>query len=109
MADLTDRELLEAASKAAGLKARFLESHAPGLKLFGEDRPWNPLADDGDALRLAGRLRLSVVHSTCGAAMCMSHDGSVNLTEQPGKGYGEDHYAATRRAIVRAAAAMATA
>lgn len=54
---MTDRELLELAAKAAGYKyEKYVESE--GLWLndscpdYGYDW-WNPLDDDGDALRLA--------------------------------------------------------
>ena len=54
----TDRELLEAAAKAAGQPAgRHRASH--GL-LMANDLYWSPLTDDGDALRLAAALLLTV-------------------------------------------------
>lgn len=51
---MTDRELLELAAKAAGIK------HNPSLSAAcrGERIWWNPLADDGDALRLAVKLHI---------------------------------------------------
>jgi hypothetical protein len=60
--------------------------------------PWNPLTDDGDALRLAVGLRIDVVQ----------FDSSVRA-DSPGaddchESHDSDPYAATRRAIVRAAA-----
>lgn len=62
--------------------------------------PWNPLIDDGDALRLAVRLQLSV-------EQWPDEDGNGSYTAINDK-IIEDHlvdpYAATRRAIVRAAA-----
>ena len=51
---MTDREMLEAAARAAGQErsvAGDLWSNARGM-------PWNPLTDDGDALRLAVQLGL---------------------------------------------------
>jgi hypothetical protein len=59
----------------------------------GPDKDWNPLTDDGDALRLAVKLDLIV---TIGAAR--DCDGRLSLDNS------DDPYAATRRAIVRAAA-----
>ena len=47
---MTDRELLEAAAKAAG----YVHYH-PGDGFY---QTWNPLTDDGDALRLAVKLGL---------------------------------------------------
>jgi hypothetical protein len=64
------------------------------------DRLWNPLTDDGDALRLAVRLDIhpaffsNAVFAGVGGAMKHSVEESVS----------DNKYAATRRAIVRAAA-----
>jgi hypothetical protein len=63
---------------------------------------WNPLVDDGDALRLAVNLSIEFQFSA-GATWvkwCIGHN-SVHLHHEPHNG---DPYAATRRAIVRAAA-----
>jgi hypothetical protein len=56
----TDRELLELAAKAAGLTlADEVDSYLPGSRALwivgpgGRDAVWQPLGDDGDALRLA--------------------------------------------------------
>lgn len=101
---MNDRELLEAAAKAAGLKVRFFESYAPGLKVFGENRSWNPLADDGDALRLAVILRIKHERHMGQPFVAAWAPDVAGRFEEP---EGADPYAATRRAIVRAAAAMA--
>lgn len=100
---MTDKELLELAAKAAG----YLNYSDTTLGLFierGSRRGcsgfyWNPLTNDGDALRLAVKLQLDV--SCCGdsaiaAGNKQEHFGSVYVEDDP--------YAATRRAIVRAAA-----
>jgi len=71
-----DRELLELAAKAAGVNARWFnvkqwqrkKSHPNcrfycGTKeVFGthHSKPWNPLTDDGDALRLAAKLKIDI-------------------------------------------------
>ena len=51
----TDRELLELAANAAGFDlcwdARGAYERIDGIA--GSERMWNPLSDDGDALRLA--------------------------------------------------------
>lgn len=102
--DKTDRELLEAAAKAAGIELRYwAESQESfNLALTEPRRWWNPLADDGDALRLAVRLELDVYvrkeKNFCEA------DSPMKVTKR--EKYEPDPYAATRRAIVRAAAAM---
>jgi hypothetical protein len=87
----TDRELLELAAKAAGYQL-----HVWGTKgaenVARIDLPnnprWNPLTDDGDALRLAVLLNLW-------EAVRMAH----RLL-----GASPDIYAATRRSITEAAA-----
>lgn len=53
-----DRELLELAAKAAGIKG-----WVNGIRLVFErsnafDKDWNPLGDDGDAFRLAVQLNI---------------------------------------------------
>ena len=82
----TDRELLELAAKAAG-----------GGFVIGY---WNPLTDDGDALRLAVKLRLEVDIGHSGIATRTPNGIKMLMSagEEP------DANAATRRAIVRTAA-----
>ena len=94
-----DRELLELASKACGLEE---------AKMRIEFNQWNPLEDDGDALRLAVKLRLRVFTPTTDIDVAIASCGDVHTTGHVHK-YSEDEYstdnlAATRRAIVRAAA-----
>jgi hypothetical protein len=96
---MDDRELLEMAAKAAWYQVDTGFADCP--LIFGEDaghdgpREWNPLEDDGDALRLAVKLKLIVEVGSC----WLSKYGPV---------FGEDvlpdPLSATRRAIVRAAA-----
>ena len=92
---MIDRELLELAAKAAGMR--------PGTWFDGwndEGREtgdlWNPLTDDGDALRLAVKV-LNWPHG--GRAF----DNAVSAMYAVGQ-LPKDPYAATRRAIVMAAA-----
>lgn len=102
---MTDRELLEAAAKAAG---KNLLDGSPNDErgIFTTLGWWNPLTDDGDALRLAVKLRLRVCTPTTDTDCALVSNGNVVA-------YSEDEleevtitdlYAATRRAIVRAAA-----
>ena len=98
---MTDRELLELAAKAAGIPVRDLDSR---YDCWEETHPflihkgWNPL--DGDALRLAVTLRLVIQHGMrYVVAMEIADDRNVHHEDNKG-----DPYAATRRAIVRAAA-----
>jgi hypothetical protein len=62
---MTDKELLELAAKAAGYKVWIRCNgkvlHSDIWKNSNiEWTPWNPLTDDGDALRLAVKLGLDV-------------------------------------------------
>lgn len=106
---MTDKELLELAAKAAGIEIVGLvdimivqPDHRTGGFIIRNDRGgdscWNPLTDDGDALRLAVKLRMQPfigLHTTC-----IVQTGDFIFTEV----HNNDPYAATRRAIVRAAA-----
>jgi hypothetical protein len=83
---MTDRELLELAAKASDIhydmyveKTYIQGAERTGLWNELWEYCWNPLTDDGDALRLAVKLGVNVQFFT-------------------------DQYAATRRAIVLAAA-----
>lgn len=119
MSERTDRELLELAAKAAGvIDDATDQSEAYGLHR-GEDwvfyttdsdgwREWSPLTDDGDALRLAVKLNLSIITSwgfdgkpsgSVGAMLGSPEDLRLTNTK-----HGDDPCAAWRRAIVRAAA-----
>ncbi len=96
----SDRELLEAAAMAAGMPT------GTGLGQFawcsaekamvrananGTATAWNPLTDDGDALRLAVKLGLLNFQTELITALWAARKAA-------------DPMAATRRAIVRAAA-----
>ncbi len=95
---MTDRELLEKAAKAAGLAVIIPAAHQRGLWIEGLEDEWNPLTDDGDALRLAVKLDMSLVMFSIFVRV-----DTVDYTDIYEE-YGTDRYAATRRAIVRAAA-----
>ncbi|EMD8986177.1 hypothetical protein VW608_005849 [Pseudomonas aeruginosa] len=101
---MNDRELLELAARAAGYVVRWHDdtlTHGPAFTIEDPENPyvfkiWNPLTDDGDALRLAVKLRTSIFLASNNTA-CES--------------VGDDYWfddgidaAAARRAIVRAAA-----
>ena len=107
---MTDRELLELAAKAAGMeldytirpdKKAFYHSERNALALV--DGGWfAPLADDGDALRLMVKLGIRVCPVTAdGRNAYAAHD---RLAGGVGEPHNDDPIAATRRAIVRAAA-----
>ena len=92
---MTDRELLELAAKAAGQE----RSVAGDLWSNARGTLWNPLTDDGDALRLAVQLKLEFEWWKNGVAI-----GREDMPPPPIECTDTDPYAATRRAIVRAAA-----
>jgi hypothetical protein len=118
---MNDRELLEQAAKAVGYpisEGHFESATAANgwwgwIYIDGDGEPptdsawvelWNPLTDDGDALRLAVKLKLNVIngaHSPGGIAFVYAQSRGL----APSQEYGmDDPHAATRRAIVRAAA-----
>ena len=94
---MNDRELLELAAKAAGIEVGRYDDGA-GFNYPDTNAWWNPLTDDGDALRLAVKLRIEI---RLGPHDAMAHQG---FRRSHAESYGSDQYAATRRAIVRAAA-----
>ena len=106
---MTDRELLELAAKAAGMVIRPFSN---GMPLYWDEtgkipQKWNPLTDDGDALRLAVKLRINVQWSVTvddfSPSVEVYHADTVSSDCIEIK-TSDDPYAATRRAIVRAAA-----
>ena len=98
----TDRELLELAAKAAGYE---YAKHGGYIVVDGIPGNWNPLTYDGDALLLAVKLNL-VVHPQ--EKCCYVYLSPESLLGFSGVTALEmnlgDPYAATRRAIVSAAA-----
>lgn len=114
---MTDRKLLELAAKAAGVVGEYVENYSTG-DYYGDQfyvgpdcgiltseghlaSVWNPLTEDGDALRLAVKLKFHIFID--------SDDVSVDTpTDEAAIGviFIDDPYAATRSAIVRAAAAI---
>jgi hypothetical protein len=106
---VSDRELLELAAKAAGIRHIEYDNGYDGklgLMLCDDvgrhTAAWNPLKDDGDALRLAVKLRIT----TSLASVVSSGDiyAQAPLVRPIFEPVGGDVLAATRRAIVRAAA-----
>ena len=98
---MTDRELLKLAAVACGeLCGEWVNNDA---YFGGVLSRWNPLTDDGDALRLAIKLGidLHLPSSPNQVFVQVGERGSVPFVLERIDG---DPYAATRRAIVRAAA-----
>ena len=99
---MTDRELLELAAKAANLQIKwddqnqtYATCNAHG-NMFDD---WDPLNDDGDAFRLAVKIGIDI-----GWGWDENNKPSIVLIYEHVVDLGNDPYAATRRAIVRAAA-----
>jgi flagellin-like hook-associated protein FlgL len=98
----TDKELLESAAKVAGVVGEYRTEHMclngdwlDVTAIHSDDGFWNPLEDDGDAFRLAVALDMAInIESGFG------HTRADGCYED----HGSDAAAATRRAVVRAAA-----
>jgi hypothetical protein len=105
---MTDRELLRLAAKATGMnvlpetqwprdaKGWFQTLREGDVALYSNETPqtWNPRDDDADAFRLAVKLQFFTEYAP-------QFDSAI--TDECGDDNG-DQCAATRRAIVRAAA-----
>ena len=108
---MNDRELLELAAKAAGLKyTKPTDDYDGSIGLaVGENpmrtRTWNPLTNDGDAFRLAVKLDMNVFQAAK-SAYALTYDDDDGTYEKQVRytDTNNDPYAATRLAIVRAAA-----
>lgn len=101
----TDRELLELAAKAEGHAVEF--DDISGLTWFENKYTgltWNPLHVDGDAFRLAVKLRFDITFYNGFQEVHVEHASGVG--QATCENYGGDVLSATRRAIVRAAAAI---
>jgi hypothetical protein len=121
----TDRELLELAAKAAGIQPpprmmwmKWADAGPRGAGMYAASARndiwfWNPLADDGDALRLAAKLNLLVecmVRQSSARTFDSRFAGACDFPARKDDGcnrdFAPDQFAATRRAIVRAAATI---
>lgn len=104
---MNDRELLELAAKAAGYMVRSDLTYGDGI-IINDGVLWNPLTDDGDALRLAVKLGMDVYVDThpdgcqCVEAYSVTYD--LHMKHRQIISIGSDPYAATRCAIVSSAA-----
>jgi hypothetical protein len=112
---MTDRELLEDAAKAAGMTLKWGEKYKLGDDIIDctdipyaksnqpdeADMHWNPLTDDGDAFRLMVKLELLVDTNGMHVQVGFPYEAPLAYEKM---GVLDDPYAATRRAIVRAAA-----
>lgn len=95
---MTDRELLAMAAKARDSLGYIEGQGWIEIKPDGSRGAWwNPLEDDGDALRLAVKMNINV--------FIYDDETSTGTLGVVAKNWGSKE-AATRRAIVRAAAAI---
>lgn len=107
---MTDRELLEAAARAVGYQP--YDDTEMFTDAAGDVVTFDPLNDDGDALRLAMTLNIDVQFNTDDDEQTTSV--IAPSPERPGSGEGwsftegwrDDKGFATRRAIIHAAAAI---
>ena len=106
----SDRELLEWAAKAAKLilgefKGRIVRYESDGQPVY-----WNPLQFDADALRLAVDLDLAIVpypiYNKQKHSVLVQKKNLDESRFEKMELHGDDPRAATRRAIVRAAASI---
>ncbi len=98
---MNDRELLEMAAKAAGCDGLGEWDEKWGCITNYEGWTFDPLTDDGDAMRLAVTLKLQIRpndYDVMVVAQLPAHITAAEVCDY------KDPYAATRRAIVRAAA-----
>lgn len=107
---MTDQELLKLAAKAAQIKV-FSIINDPifgfGVNTGSVDGGlWNPFEDNGQALDLAGKLRLTIEHGNPGRPFVVVRTSGSNWCEYREHYRNEDLCKATRRAIVRAAAGL---
>lgn len=120
--EMTDQELLMLAAKAAVItgyeynEGTGNNAYYAGSLLFmtipGIHTPWNPLTDDGDALRLAVQCGLEVslvddepIKDGKDTTACVGYSLEGNdKVHYVFEYHGGDIFAATRLAIVRAAA-----
>lgn len=111
---MTDKELLEAAARAAGVeivRSRLSDPINKDMLVVASSRnpfqatgPWNPLTDDGDNARLRRVMHILVQwFPTDVAAM---HFDDAGRGRSWAEKYGDDPAAAERRAVVRAAASI---
>lgn len=103
---MDDRELLELAAKANGFHVKGWVGDR--IVFFNPvtgsaEDTWNPLSSDGDALRLAIKLRLDLTFYN-GFQEVHAEPSNGDGLSQSIEGYGDDIGHAARRAIVRAAA-----
>ena len=107
----SDRELLELAAKAAGIEGEIKKTFGGWPCVMRKNgHAWQPMHDDGDALRLAVDLDLAIVPYPIYNKQKHSVLVQTKNLDEPRfekmELHGDDPRAATRRAIVSAAAEL---
>lgn len=108
---MNDRELLEMSAKACGIEiSTWSNCQVGGFQTQDGARGkfWNPLDDDGEAMRIAVKLHMSVYMFVGGCEVGYDdmNGGQGYLTQDDGQSGDMSDYEVVRRAIVRAAAEM---
>lgn len=106
---MTDTELIELAAKGARINAikdpngvwRNCTRMPPGFNIL-DAKPWNPITDDGDAMRLAAKLEMKININQGNVQVRFKEDTPLVFVRT-----GIDKNEATRLAITRAAAEIA--
>ena len=99
---MTDHQMTLLAARAARMWLINDDPQVLVVNALQQYEVWAPLEDEGAALRLANRLRLSITHCPDGSSVVVTGDYDIRIREQA----GDDLNAATNRAIVQAAAAL---
>ena len=105
----SDRELLELAAKAAGIEGEIKKTFGGWPCVMRKNgHAWQPMHDDGDALRLAVDLDLAIVpypiYNKQKHSVLVQEKNLDEPRFEKMELHGDDPRAATRRAIVSAAA-----
>lgn len=98
-----DVELLTKAAKAVGFEIVAFADN--GCAVLDDGCLWNPLDDDGQALRLAVAAKLSADFFE--DVILVGYTPNANDCDQVAESTADDAFLAARRAIVRAAAECA--
>ncbi len=97
---MTDQELLARAAKSAGYTDTHVWSDKFAVWTGSDYLKWNPLEDDGDALRLVSLLKIAIFPSSTNVACAVPYTDEYVWEETEHQSY----VCALRRAITTAAA-----
>ncbi len=101
---MTDRELLEAAAKAVGYEVTWDEKLGDFTEKKWFSYTWNPLTSDEDAFRLMVDCEMEVTIYITNVRVEHPDATPRGAVTERYSDHNNDKHAATRRAIVRAAA-----